>query len=206
MLARVTYALVGLALATLIGGFFTPDSNVLLFISIGLSVGAILLVLVGAARRAREAPGVVLDEELFADVDADEEVDEALAAIGEEDEEDFEELLDVDEEEDEDVFADEDEEEEEPEPAPRRSAARTKTKPKAKPKTKPKPKATKSKPKTKTKTTSRAARVIVVPGRDRYHSSGCRFVKGKSGDEIERITEATAKRRGFEPCSVCSPD
>ena len=161
MLARVTYALVGLALATLIGGFFTPDSNVLLFISIGLSVGAILLVLVGAARRAREAPGVVLDEELFADVDADEEVDEALAAIGEEDEEDFEELLD--EEEDEDVFADEDEEEEEPEPAPRRSAARTKTKPKAKPKTKPKPKATKSKPKTKTKTTSRAARVIVVP-------------------------------------------
>lgn len=56
VLARATYALVIVAVGTLVGGFFTENSNVLLFVSIGLSVAAIVLVLVGWARRAREAP------------------------------------------------------------------------------------------------------------------------------------------------------
>ncbi len=47
-------------------------------------------------------------------------------------------------------------------------------------------------------------KVIVVPGRDRYHTSGCRFVKGK--DDTETVTLAAAKRGGYEPCSVCKPD
>jgi cytoskeletal protein RodZ len=60
------------ALGCMIGGFFTRESNVLLFVSIGLSVVAIALVLVGWARRAREAPS--FDELAYA---SDE--DEALA-------------------------------------------------------------------------------------------------------------------------------
>lgn len=70
MLARVTYALVIVAVGTLVGGFFTEESNVLLFVSIGLSVAAIVLVLVGWARRAREAPAF--------ETEAGEEEEEAL--------------------------------------------------------------------------------------------------------------------------------
>lgn len=119
MLARVTYGLVIVAVGTLIGGFFTDDSNVLLFISIGLSVGAIALVLVGWARRAREAP-VGFEEDLaFAE---DEEEEEAL--LGALDEEEL-------------AFV-----EDRPRRSRRtsRSKARPRTKPKASPKAKPKAK------------------------------------------------------------------
>lgn len=195
MLARVTYGLVGLALATLIAGFFTSESNVLLYISIGLSLAAIVLVLVGAARRAREVPAADLAAEAFGDeeeyeyVDEDEEEEipeDVLSAFDEfdEEEEEFEEELEPDEELEEDEEEFEEEEEVEPEPAPRRRAAATKTKSKSR-----------SRPK-----------VLVLEGRDRFHSSDCRFVRDKDDDELEEITKATAKRRGYEPCSVCSPD
>ena len=121
MLARITYGLVIIALGCLIGGFFTRESNVLLFVSIGLSVVAIALVLVGWARRAREAP-LGFDEDLaYADDDEDALVDslsdEELAFV----------------------------EERTPRRSrrPKASTARPRTKPKAaKPKAKPKPKAT----------------------------------------------------------------
>jgi len=81
VLARITYLLVVVALGCLIGGFFTRESNVLLFVSIGLSVVAIALVLVGWARRAREAP-VGFDEELaYAGDDDDLLSDEELAFV-----------------------------------------------------------------------------------------------------------------------------
>ena len=88
MLVRITWALVVAALGTLIGGFFTPDSNVLLFVAIGLALAVILLVLVSWARRAREATSYgfegrrratvgaakdTSDEELFAALERDEE-------------------------------------------------------------------------------------------------------------------------------------
>ncbi|MGH2758885.1 MAG: hypothetical protein ACRDKJ_04895 [Actinomycetota bacterium] len=88
MLVRITWALVVAALGTLIGGFFTPDSNVLLFVAIGLALCVIVLVLVSWARRAREATGYgfeervsaagrrrveATDEELFATLEEDEE-------------------------------------------------------------------------------------------------------------------------------------
>ena len=84
MLARITYLLVVVALGCLIGGFFTRESNVLLFISIGLSVVAIALVLVGWARRAREAP-VGFDEDLAYARDDDDDLlsDEELAFVEE---------------------------------------------------------------------------------------------------------------------------
>ncbi len=84
MLARITYLLVIIALGCLIGGFFTRESNVLLFVSIGLSVVAIALVLVGWARRAREAP-VGFDEDLAYADDEEETLlsDEELAYVEE---------------------------------------------------------------------------------------------------------------------------
>ncbi len=84
MLVRITWALVVAALGTLIGGFFTPDSNVLLFVAIGLALSVIVLVLVSWARRAREATGYEeraaftggrgsdAGEELFASLEDDE--------------------------------------------------------------------------------------------------------------------------------------
>lgn len=45
-------------------------------------------------------------------------------------------------------------------------------------------------------------KVWVIPGRSRYHTHGCRFAKG---DTLREVTEATAVRRGYVPCSVCKP-
>lgn len=134
MLARITYGLVIIALGCLIGGFFTRESNVLLFVSIGLSVVAIALVLVGWARRAREAP-VGFEEE----VAYDEEEEALVDALSDE------ELAFVEER------------------APRRArrpAARPRTKPKAgKPKAaKPKAKAAAAKSKAKAKPAARKAK------------------------------------------------
>jgi hypothetical protein len=48
-----------------------------------------------------------------------------------------------------------------------------------------------------------ARKVWVIPGRSRYHTRSCRFAKG---DELREVTETTARRRGYVPCSVCNPD
>jgi FtsZ-interacting cell division protein ZipA len=84
VLARITYLLVIIALGCLVGGFFTRESNVLLFVSIGLSVVAIALVLVGWARRSREAPLGFEEELAYADEDEDALLsDEELAFVEE---------------------------------------------------------------------------------------------------------------------------
>jgi hypothetical protein len=49
----------------------------------------------------------------------------------------------------------------------------------------------------------RANRVMIVPGRGRYHRSSCRFARRSDAKEV---TVATARRRGYDPCSVCAPD
>lgn len=46
------------------------------------------------------------------------------------------------------------------------------------------------------------AKVVVIPGRGRYHTPACRFAKNPAA---ERVTAATARKRGLEPCSVCQP-
>ena len=56
--------------------------------------------------------------------------------------------------------------------------------------------------KTTTKPTKQPPKVVVFDGRDKYHRPGCRFAKGRGG---ERVTKATARRWGYEPCSVCDP-
>lgn len=87
MLVRITWALVVAALGTLIGGFFTPDSNVLLFVAIGLALAVIVLVLVSWARRAREAPSYGFGESRAARAAVDDSAEEELFAALERDEE-----------------------------------------------------------------------------------------------------------------------
>lgn len=45
--------------------------------------------------------------------------------------------------------------------------------------------------------------VLVVQGRPRYHVSGCRYLSGKLGEEID---VAQARAEGFTACGVCKPD
>jgi hypothetical protein len=42
----------------------------------------------------------------------------------------------------------------------------------------------------------------VFPDRDRYHRPDCRYAKGRGS---EKVTKATARRWGYEPCGVCNP-
>jgi len=45
--------------------------------------------------------------------------------------------------------------------------------------------------------------VLVVPGRPRYHVSGCRYLTGKDPEEV---AVATARADGYTACGVCKPD
>jgi hypothetical protein len=45
--------------------------------------------------------------------------------------------------------------------------------------------------------------VLVVPGRPRYHVTGCRYLVGK---EVERRSVAAARNEGYTACGICRPD
>ncbi|HVM26907.1 MAG TPA: hypothetical protein VM433_04450 [Mycobacteriales bacterium] len=49
----------------------------------------------------------------------------------------------------------------------------------------------------------RGGRVVVIPDRDRFHTSDCRFVRSASG--TEELTRAQADKQGFRACGVCKP-
>lgn len=55
--------------------------------------------------------------------------------------------------------------------------------------------------KTAARTTSQ---VVAIPERGTYHLSACRFVKGRR--DTEKLAKTTAKRRGYSACGVCKPD
>lgn len=203
MLARITYGLVVVALVTLVAGFFQRSSNMLLYVSIVLSIAAIVLVLIGAARRAREVPAEGAIPEPVPDEYPD--LQEARVAV------------EYDEDEDEEPFLIEDEEEEEEiEVVPRRRPAAATTTRRAPARTAATrtaatrtrapaaraPAAARSAARSTTRATA-GGKVVVVPGRDRYHTGSCRFIQGK--DDTEEISAAQAKRRGYQPCSVCKP-
>lgn len=177
-MARLTYAALALALGSLVSGFFVRTTAIPLFASIGLSALVLILILRGWARRMREA-------ELG-------EADEAGAEIQAEEFEVLEEITAGDI-----VVVDPGAERTE-----RRARARSvatevleERAPRAKPARPPRPQQPRA---------ARAAggtrRVVVLPGRKRYHAPGCRFARGKGAEEI---SESTAKRRHFQPCSVC---
>lgn len=50
---------------------------------------------------------------------------------------------------------------------------------------------------------STRATVVAIPERGTYHQSGCRFVKGRR--DTERLQLTTAKSRGYSACGVCKP-
>lgn len=89
-----------------------------------------------------------------------------------------------------------------PDPADIVAPSRPKVAPKAKAKPKPKTKA-KPKPKPKSPSGGTANEVIIVPGRGRYHRPGCRFADVPIA---KPMPVATARRRGYVACSVCTPD
>jgi hypothetical protein len=54
-------------------------------------------------------------------------------------------------------------------------------------------------PRTKTKSKHK---VLVIPGRSKYHRDGCRFAKG---DDLREVSKSLAQDRGYEPCGTCKP-
>lgn len=53
----------------------------------------------------------------------------------------------------------------------------------------------------RTKTNSKQ-KVLVIPGRSKYHRDGCRFAKG---DDLREVSKSLAEDRGYEPCGTCKP-
>ncbi len=48
-----------------------------------------------------------------------------------------------------------------------------------------------------------AGTVVVIPDRDKFHTSDCRFVRDAAGTLT--VNKATAKRQGYVACGVCKP-
>lgn len=171
-MARLTYGALALALGALVAGFFVRTTAVPLFASIGLSALVLILILRGWARRMRQTAE-------FDQVEVSEEITDIEA----------EEILVVepgDESADLPVLARraaaiaEERERERRERVPRERPAR--------------------RPRARTGSGAGSRRVVVLPGRTRYHTPDCRFAHGKGAEEI---SESTARRRRFQPCSVC---
>lgn len=82
---RITWALVVLGGALLIGGFFMSDQNILLILAIAVELAAIILVLASWARRAKDAADAYDEDLSFGTVgddtagDEDEELLETFA-------------------------------------------------------------------------------------------------------------------------------
>lgn len=169
-MARLTYATLALALASLVSGFFIRTTAVPLFASIGLSALVLLLILRGWARRVRQEPSAVSDEaeqlEELEDVDLDD-----IAIVD---------AADVSDE------------------LPVVPARATRQRPPREPARSRAPR--ERPPRGDRPAAARGGRVVVLPGRTRYHIPGCRFAHGKGAEEI---TESTARRRRYQPCSVC---
>jgi hypothetical protein len=86
-------------------------------------------------------------------------------------------------------------------PAAKKTAAK-KTTAKKTTARKPAAKKTAAKKTTAASSTSRAM-VVAIPERGTYHESGCRYVQGRK--DTERLQKKTAQSRGFKACGVCKP-
>lgn len=53
------------------------------------------------------------------------------------------------------------------------------------------------------KSPASGGQVVAIPERGTYHQGSCRFVKGRR--DTEKMTKATASKRGFTACGVCRP-
>jgi hypothetical protein len=178
--ARLTYAALALALGALISGFFVRTTAVPLFASIGLSALVLILILRGWARRIRQAP---LGEEIE-EVEELEDVDAGDFVIIEAGEESGElpvvsaRRAGIGSRRRERVVEGDKEPDRERVPRPRPAGP----------------------PRARVPGAGGSRRVVVLPGRSRYHMPGCRFAEGKGAEEI---AESTARRRRYRPCSAC---
>ena len=50
---------------------------------------------------------------------------------------------------------------------------------------------------------AKAAPVIVIPDRGKFHTPGCRYVRDAVG--AVELTKATASKQGYDACGVCKP-
>jgi hypothetical protein len=179
--ARLIYAVMALALGALVSGFFVSTSNVPLFLSIGLSAAVMLLILFGWSRRIRRGM------DLFDERASEEEMEDLDVVEIEPDEFRPPAVIEV--------------------PHGREVPDRRKKAPPQRAVKAPVKAGVKKKAPVKAGVRKKAparpssTRVLVIPGRSRFHRPGCRFVKS---DEAREVSEATARRRGYEPCSVCS--
>lgn len=67
-------------------------------------------------------------------------------------------------------------------------------------------KAAKAAPAKATRAAAKAApagSVVVIPDRDKFHTSDCRFVRDVDGTLT--VSKATARRQGYAACGVCKP-
>ncbi|HYZ92626.1 MAG TPA: hypothetical protein VFA34_09575 [Actinomycetota bacterium] len=177
-MARLTYAALALALGALISGFFVRSTAVPLFASIGLSALVLILILRGWARRMRQAPELgrdVVELDEIVDLDA-EELDADEFVVVEPGEESGE--------------------------LPVLTGARARRGRPAEAERAPRPRTARP-PRPKAGAARGSRRVVVLPGRSRYHMPDCRFAQGKGAEEI---AESTARRRHFQPCSACMRD
>ena len=187
-MARLIYALLAFALGTLVAGFLIRDSSVPLFASIGLSALVLVLILFGTSRRLRRREALEEEQAELAELDIVEIDVEPLAEVS--------------------VAESPPSTIEMPAAAPRaaaeprgrrRSAEAEPSAAAHRQTTTPARRRARSSP---AQTAPRSSKVWVIPGRSRYHTRGCRFAKG---DQLRAVTEATARRRGYVPCSVCEP-
>lgn len=200
-MARLIYAVTALAFAALVSGFFINSSSLPLIVSIALSAVVMVLILFGWSRKVRRNIDALLDP------------DQQEPAVD---------VVEVEEEELDDGV-----------PRPTKPTAAGKRTPRRRPRElvetalldtatiaitgpptkKPAPKkpaakkpaakkpAAKKKPAVKKKpAAARGARVVVIPGGSRFHRKSCRFAKR---DAAREVSEAIARKRGYEPCSTC---
>ena len=225
-MARITYAALGLAFAALVSGFFVRSSSIPLIASIALSAVVSVLILVGWTRKMRreglgfeieeaevgeieEIPVVEFDEEgpveeVAAERKRGRRMGKVLAGISRRPAADdtivqppgieppVAEPTLV-----EPVASRTLREKGAPKPKPR-------PRPAAKPAHRPKALAGQksSRPKAGAASARRRARrkVLVIPGRERFHAADCRYAQG---DDLREVSEDLARRRGYTPCGLC---
>lgn len=172
-MAKVVYGVVAGALITLVAGFFVRTSAIPLFVSIGLSVVAAVLVTAGWARRIRLEDDLLEHgepevEDLYYD-DEEFETTRAIPAVRK---------------------------------ARSGARAKPDLGRRTRTRTPPAEdddllEATSAIPVAAGKY---RGKVVAIPGRGRYHRPSCRYAASDKGEEL---TMSAARSQGYKPCSVC---
>ncbi len=181
-MARVVVGILAADLVLLISGFVVRTTNAPLVASIVLSFVVTAIIIHGLVKRFREEEGLISDDVEIEEFEVDEATETRAFTTAE--------------------MAPIPRKPTPRKPPPRKEPAASRKaagrkKPAPKPKSKPK-----AAPRSKPTAPPGSKRVFVVPGASRYHRMGCRF----AGENAIDVSEATAIRRGYDPCGVCKPE